>query len=107
MVQTLYTMVAILVAVMGLGTMVSAADCEVPTFLATGKTYKFALGFAAPTVTVIEIDQSSCWLKGQSKMKSEMTGKESTETLWFNVRQILAIEEVPSSPTKVQPKQRR
>jgi hypothetical protein len=107
MVQTLYIMAAILVVVVGLGTIVFAADCEVPTFLATGKTYKFALGFAAPTVTVIEIDKSSCWVKGQSKMKSEMTGKESTETVWFNLRQILAIEEVLSSPTKVQPKQRR
>jgi hypothetical protein len=91
--QTFYAMVAALVIVVGIETVVLATDCEVPAFLIKGKTYKISLGLGGSFATILEIDKQSCWVKIESKRKSEFTGKEITETVWVNLRQVVMIEE--------------
>jgi hypothetical protein len=54
------TAVALMIMAGGLGTVASAADCEIPAFLATGTTYNFSTMDATISVTVIEIDRQSC-----------------------------------------------
>jgi hypothetical protein len=100
------TVVALVIMVGDLGTVVSAADCEIPAFLATGTTYNFSTMDATITVTVVEIDRQSCWVKGQWQHSSQLTGVTS-EIGWFNLRQVLAIEEVQAPPAQAQPSQRR
>jgi hypothetical protein len=80
---------------------VSAADCEIPTFLETGKTYEFSIGMAQAFVTVAEIDRQACWVKGNWKQRDK------SGTSWFNLRQVFAIEEPPAPPAPSQPGQRR
>jgi hypothetical protein len=86
-------MVAVFVIVAGVGTAVSAADCEVSAFLIKGKTYKFALGGVGSTAPILEIDKQSCWVKVEAKRKGELTGREISETVWVNLRQVMMIEE--------------
>jgi len=100
------TVVALMIVAGGPGTVVSAADCEIPAFLATGTTYNFSTMDATISVTVVEIDRQSCWVKGQWKHSSGLTGVTSGIG-WFNLRQVLAIEEVQAPPAQAQPSQRR
>lgn len=100
------TAVALMIMAGGLGTVASAADCEIPAFLATGTTYNFSTTDATIAVTVVEIDRQSCWVKGQWQHSSGLTGVTSGIG-WFNLRQILAIEEVQAPPAQAQPGQRR
>jgi hypothetical protein len=100
------TAVALMIMAGGHGTVASAADCEIPAFLATGTTYNFSTMDATISVTVVEIDRQSCWVKGQWQHSSSLTGV-TNGIGWFNLRQILAIEEVQAPPTQAQPGQRR
>jgi hypothetical protein len=100
------TVVAIMIMAGALGTVVSAADCEIPAFLATGTTYNFSTPSATLSVAVLEIDRQSCWVKGQWQHSSGLIGVTSGIG-WFNLRQILAIEEVQAPPAQAQPGQRR
>ncbi|MDQ3828744.1 MAG: hypothetical protein M3361_05415 [Candidatus Tectomicrobia bacterium] len=87
-------------------TLVSAADCDIPPFLEKGKTYMFSLMGARLSATVVDIDRQSCWVRGQWTQKRE-SEKELSGTTWFNVRQIVAIEEMPPAPAQARPGQRR
>lgn len=97
------TAVALMIMAGGHGTVASAPDCEIPAFLATGTTYNFSTMDATISVTVVEIDRQSCWVKGQWQHSSGLTGGIG----WFNLRQVLAIEEVQAPPAQAQPSQRR
>jgi hypothetical protein len=98
--------VALMIMAGCLGTVVSATDCAIPAFLATGTAYNFSTMDATLSVTVIEIDRQSCWVKGHWQHSSGLTGVTSGIG-WFNLRQILAIEEVQAPPAQAQPGQRR
>jgi hypothetical protein len=100
------TVVAFVIIAWGFGTVASAADCEIPAFLVTGTTYNFSTMDATISVTVLETDRQSCWVKGQWQHSSGLTGVTSGVG-WFNLRQILAIEEVQAPPAQAQPSQRR
>jgi hypothetical protein len=100
------TAMALMITAGCLGTTVSASDCEIPAFLATGTTYNFSTMDATISVTVAEIDRQSCWVKGQWKHSSGLTGVTSGIG-WFNLRQVLAIEEVQAPPAQAQPSQRQ
>jgi hypothetical protein len=58
--RTIYAMMAGLVIVVGIRMVAFAADCELPAFLAIGKTY---LVLSLGEITVMEIDQKTCWIK--------------------------------------------
>jgi hypothetical protein len=100
------TVVALVIMAGCFGTVASAADCEIPAFLATGTTYNFSTMDATIAVTVVEIDRQSCWVKGQWQHSSGLTGVTSGVG-WFNLRQVFAIEEVQAPPAQAQPSQRR
>jgi len=68
-------------------------DCEVPAFWVKGKAYKIAAGMAGSSATILEIDKQSYWINVESKKKGYFTGKEFTETVWLNLRQVVMIEE--------------
>jgi hypothetical protein len=56
----------------------------VPDFVQVGKSYEFWIGMAAPRVRVLEIRPDG-WIRVERR-----TG----EVVWFNVNQLIAIEEV-------------
>jgi hypothetical protein len=98
----IWVVIAFLVIVAGAErTVVSAADCEIPTFLAMGKTYNFGYLMGDLSITVAEIDRQTCWVKGQWK-KGNKSG-----TTWFNLRQVTTIAEEQAPPAQAQPGQRR
>jgi hypothetical protein len=92
------TVVALIIVAEGLGTVVSAADCEIPAFLVTGKTYLFGAGIGPQKLRVVEIDRRTCWIKAND-------GKD--QVWWVNLGQVFAIQEVPSPSAPTPPGQRR
>jgi hypothetical protein len=61
---------------LGLAPVLPAVDCEVPTFLVQGKPYEIAAGMGGGHSTILEIDKQACWIKVESAIKSEFSGKE-------------------------------
>jgi len=82
----------------GLGRAVSAADCEIPAFLATGKTYHIGAGGGAEEVKVVDIDRQACWIK---------TADGAGGVYWVNLKQVFSIGEVRKPPTQAPSGQRR
>ena len=69
-----------------------AGSCEVPKFLKTGKTYTFTVvGLGEVHGKILEIDDSSCWIKSAWSMGRRSEIQQETE--WFNLAGILAIKE--------------
>jgi hypothetical protein len=85
----------------------AAADCEIPAFLVTGKTYYFSITLARLSVKVVEIDRRACWVKGEWKYRPAGSDKDLSGTGWFNVRTVLMIEEVEPAPAPAPPGPRR
>ena len=101
--QTLRAMVLVLVTTVGLGTVTLVADCEVPAFLATGKTYMvFSLG----DTTVLEIDRKTCWVKVAIKGPS-FAGPPKETIGWLNLEQTLLWQEAQPPSESPNPGQRR
>ena len=71
--RTVYAVVAALGIVVGIGPVVWAADCVIPAFLVTGKTYQIAFGFGAglKNANVVEFDRQSCWIKVTEQKEGE------------------------------------
>jgi hypothetical protein len=88
----LYVTVATLgVGLGGLGALASAADCQVPAFLATGKTYEMRGGMETAVVKVIAVDRETCWLQ---------TEDDRGRARWVNLNQVFSIgEHKPAVPT--------
>jgi hypothetical protein len=92
-------MIVLVIVAEGGSTVVSAADCEPPKFLETGKTYKMAVGMVGGNIKIIEVDRQTCWIKG--------VDEKNGETMWINLRQVSVIGEVQPPPTQPKPGQRR
>ena len=86
--RTLSTMVAVLVVVIGLQTVVSAADCEIPAFLMAGKTYNIATAAENLVVKLVEIDRKGCWIKIESAPPFPREEK------WINLWQVYSLKEI-------------
>jgi len=94
-------MALVVIVAEGTKTVASAADCEIPAFLGTGKTYAFVIGMASVYVTVVEIDRQACWGRDHTKKTGE------SGTAWCDLRQVSVIGEAQAPSTQVQPGQRR
>jgi hypothetical protein len=85
------------VVVGGLGAVATAADCEIPAFLETGKSYEMRGGMETAVVKVIEVDRQTCWIQ---------TEDDRGRARWVNLNQVFSIAEhkpiVPTQP--VQPR---
>ena len=86
--------VAVLGAVVGgWGAAASAADCEVPAFLETGKSYEMRGGMETAVVKVIDVDRQTCWIQ---------TEDDRGRARWVNLNQVFSIGEykpvVPAQP---------
>jgi hypothetical protein len=100
-------MTVVVIVVGGGGTGVSAADCEIPPFLETGRAYSFTSGVGEVFVTVVEIDRQTCWVKGNWKYGGTMGIEERRGTSWFNLKQVYSIMEEQAPPAQPQPGRRR
>ena len=72
------------------GAVASAADCAVPAFLETGKSYDMRGGMETAVVKVIEVDRQTCWIQ---------TEDDRGRARWLNLNQVFAIgEHKPTVP---------
>jgi hypothetical protein len=78
------TAAALSVVVGGWGAVASAADCEVPAFLETGKSYEMRGGMETAVVKVVEVDRQTCWMR---------TEDDRGRVRWVNLNQVFSIGE--------------